>query len=364
MSQTSQTASSFLTSTNLATLGVDLATQAKLQRVAEDLAAFGRRSTEQAFGVGECLNEAAKLLPEGAFPKWVKPACGLQVRSARAYIAVFRNLSPYRDELVDLAVSTTVLFHLSAAAPDQIEAAMTFAEDNGRLQVADVKAILREGDEGDGMKPGSDHFSAGGLAGLKSLMAIKARDGLKLYVAHVDQIRQKLLAALGKKRVIKEALVKEVQDLARIARAELESLALFIETDGDFLGRSPRATTFPKASEWAGVNDTLLKLGNVESWPKSAAVREWLETEVLPVLDWSTSKERKPKWPFARPATEASATEPSIAADNDNASEEVDADGFEPSEDAAVVRQQVAEAPSLANEQQDLDETSPAVAMA
>jgi hypothetical protein len=362
MSQTNKTALSL--SATYATLGIDDATRAQLQRVAEAVLDFGRRTTEQAFGVGERLNEAAVLLPEGAFANWVKPACGLELRSARLYIAVARNLSAYRDDLVDLSVSATVLFHLSAAEPDQIKAAIRFAEDNGRLQVKDVRAILRDGDESDGMKPGSDHFSAGGLTGLKSLMAIKVRDGLKLYVAHVDQIRQRLLAALGKKRVIKEALVKEVQDLARIARAELESLALFIETDGDFLGRSPRATTFPKTSEWAGVNDTLVKLGNVESWPKSAAVREWLETEVLPVLDWSTSKERKPKWPLARPHTEASGTEPSIAADNDNGSEEVDADGFEPSKDAAVVRQQVAEAPSLANEQEDLDETSPAVAMA
>lgn len=83
---------------------------------------------------------------------------------------------------------------------------------------------------------------------------------------------------------------------------ELESLALFVEADLQ-TGRSARPTMFPAGSEWAQVHDTLDTLGSVESWPKAATVRTWLRTEVVPVLEWAISRERKPKWPLARTET-------------------------------------------------------------
>src|SRR3546814_7220195 len=61
-------------------------------------------STEQTFELGDHLDEAAALLDEGIFAKWVKNRCGIAPRTASGYMAVFRNLGDFRDELVDLSV--------------------------------------------------------------------------------------------------------------------------------------------------------------------------------------------------------------------------------------------------------------------
>jgi hypothetical protein len=225
-------------------------------------------------------------------------------------MAVFRNLTPYRDDLVDLSAGSTVLFHLSSATPEQVEEAIKFAEDNGRLQVADVKAILASADKGKAKAAEADLHSVGGVTGLKAMIAIKIRDGLKAFLAHIAMISQAIEAALSRTRVIKEALAKEIQELARIARQELESLALFVEPELDF-SRNARATRFPKASHWAKVNDTLYSLGGVDTWPKAGEMRLWLQAEVLPVLNWAVSTERKPEWPLDR----ADAAAPVVAVD-------------------------------------------------
>jgi len=288
-------------------LAIDAALREQLESNATKIHALGRRSTEQTFELGDELDRAAALLPqEGILYKWAEQRCGLKARSARLYMAVFRNLDAYRDDLVDQSVGSTVLFALSSATPEQIKAAIAFADDNKRLQVADVKAILSDGGESDGKADRNDPFSAGGVVGLKALIALKIREGLKALLAHVATICQIILAELAKKRIIKEGLAKQIQDLARVARLELESLALFIDPQFDS-SQGARSTSFPTTSEWAGVNTILQKLGVAETWPKSAAMRGWLEAEVLPVLAWAISKERKPAWPLARPEVEAPA---------------------------------------------------------
>lgn len=295
--------------------GIGHTLREQLETSAAHIFDLGRRTTEQTFELGDHLAQAADLLADGRFDKWVKMRCGLAPRSARNYTAVFRNLAPYRDELVDLSVGATVLFHLSSATDNQVKAAISFAEENGRLQVADVKAILAGGEEGGDKPETGDQFRVGGVGGLKALIAIKIREGLKAFIAHVVAICQAIEAALAKSRVIKEALAKEIQDIARVARQELESLALFVEPELDW-GRNTKPTKFPKKTGWAEVNDTLYTLGGVDSWPKSKEMRDWLALHVLPVLGWAVSKERAPEWPFA--ASGAPASEPAVPAEADS----------------------------------------------
>ncbi len=277
--------------------GIGHTLREQLETSAAQIFDLGRRTTEQTFELGDHLSRAADLLADGRFDKWVKMRCGLSARSARNNMAVFRNLGQFRDELVDLSVGATVLYHLSSASEDQVKAAIAFAEENGRLQVADVKAILAGGEEGGDKPEKVDQFQVGGVGGLKALIAIKGRDGLKAFVTHVAAICQAIEAALAKPRVIKEALAREVEDLARVARLELESLAQFVEPDSD-LRRHPRSTRFPEKSEWAVVNETLQKLGLFDVWPKSKELPGWLRNEVVPVLGWAISTDRKPKWPL------------------------------------------------------------------
>ena len=292
---------------------------------------LGRRTTEQTFEMGDLLSSTAMLLPEGTFDKWVKRRCGLAARSARNYVAVFRNLTPFRDELVDVSAGSTVLFHLASATPEQVKEAIRFAEENERLQVADVKAILAGGEGAKSKRVGPNLHAMGGVNGLKAIIAAKVRDGVRAYISHITMICQAIEAALGKKRVIKEALAKEIQEVARVARAELESLALFIEPEVD-LSRGARGTRFPKASHWAAVHETLYNLGGVDAWPKSGEMRGWLETQVLPVLNWAVTSDRKPEWPLE----EGVAAAPMASVDPVNAAGSVDV-SVEPDGEAEVV---------------------------
>ncbi|GEM_PF-1062910 len=297
---------------------------------------LGRRTTEQTFELGDHLAKAADLLADGRFDHWVKMRCGLSARSARNNMAVFRNLGQFRDELVDLSVGATALYHLSSATEDQVKAAIAFAEHNGRLQVSDVKTILAGGEEGGDKAEKDDQFWTGGVGGLKVLIAAKIRDGLKAFIEHVVTICKAVEAALSRGRVIKEALAKEIQDIARVARQELESLALFLEPELDY-GRNTRPTKFPKKTGWAEVNDTLYTLGGVDSWPKSKDMRDWLALHVLPVLGWAVSKERKPEWPLAVPT--APVSEPAVPAEADSVGDRHDAEPVmsdEVSDDAEV----------------------------
>nr|CAD6596572.1 hypothetical protein RKHAN_00333 [Rhizobium sp. Khangiran2] len=300
MSTKSKTVSAFTTTSALyAELKIEPSgsVHQQLELSASRIFDLGRRTAEQTFEMGDLLSSTAMLLPEGTFDKWVKRRCGLAARSARNYVAVFRNLTPFRDELVDVSAGSTVLFHLASATPEQVKEAIRFAEENERLQVADVRLILAGGEGGKSKAVGPDLHAMGGVAGLKAIIAAKVRDGAKAYISHITTICQAIEAALGKKRVIKEALAKEIQEVARIARAELESLALFIEPEVD-LSRGARGTRFPKGSHWAAVHATLYDLGGVDAWPKSGEMRGWLETQVLPILNWAVATERKPEWPL------------------------------------------------------------------
>jgi hypothetical protein len=163
-------------------LGIDVNIRSRLEASAEKIFDLGRRTSEQTFELGGHLGGAAVLLEDGIFDKWAKNRCGIAARTARGYMSVFRNLGDFRDELVDLSIGSTVLFHLAHAPHDKIREAIAHAEEHGRLRVSDVKTILADGDEVDDSVRG-DEFAAGGLTGLKVLIAIKTRDGLKLLVS-------------------------------------------------------------------------------------------------------------------------------------------------------------------------------------
>ncbi|MGV1989463.1 hypothetical protein ACQZ5N_22865 [Agrobacterium sp. 22-221-1] len=188
--------------------GIGHTTRDLLESSAAHIFDLGRRTTEQTFELGDHLSRAADLLADGRFDKWVKMRCGLSARSGRNYMAVFRNLGHVRDELVDLSVGATALFHLSSATTDQITAAIAFAEENGRLQVADVKTILAGGEEGGDKAEKDDQFWAGGVGGLKVVIAAKIRDGLKAFIEHVVTICKAVEAALS--RVIERMAITHV----------------------------------------------------------------------------------------------------------------------------------------------------------
>lgn len=260
-----------------------------------------RRSTEEAFESGERLERIALLLPEGTVEKWAVECCGYTARHVRTRRAVYRNLSAYKPILVALAVGPTVLGKMSGATPGQVEQIIGFATTHDRLRVQDVTAIIARSKSDVDETPEVDPYDAGGLDGLKAIIAIKVRDGLKSFVAHLEEIRGHVAEALPKKNIVKKSLAEKTHLTARLAQKELESLAQFVTPN-------PRAafvidtSRLPSGSNWAAISALLYKMGSDTTWPDKTKLRTWLETEVVPLLDWATSKKAGPIWPDAKAA--------------------------------------------------------------
>ncbi|ODR88871.1 hypothetical protein [Sinorhizobium alkalisoli] len=277
-------------------LAEDVKTQ--LEETAMFLIGVSRRSTEETFKLGEHLERAAGLLPEGTLEKWAVERCGYTARHVRTQRAVFRNLAQYKDILVELAVGPTVLGKLSAAEPEQIEQAIGFAAQNGKLRVQDVAAIMAGSKDEAEARPQIDPYDVGGIDGLKAIIAIKVREGLKSFIGHLEEIRAHIDEALPKKNIVKKSLADKTHLTARLARRELESLAQFVMPNPHITSvvwNSP----LPPKTRWSNVGDLLYKMGSIESWPEKEKLRTWLETEVIPVLEWATSKTTAPIWPGA-----------------------------------------------------------------
>lgn len=299
----------------------------QLEVAAKLLIGARRRSTEEAFECGEHFEKVAVLLPEGTLEKWAVECCGYTARHVRTQRSVHRNLGPYKAELIELAVGSTVLGKLSAATPEQIEQAIGFAGIHGRLRVQDVTAIIAGSKEDLDEKPELDPYDAGGLDGLKAIIAIKVREGLKSFVTHLEEIRTHVDEALTKKNIVKKALADKTALTARLARCELESLAQFVLPNSRaayVIDKSP----LPVGSKWAKFAALLYKMGSDTTWPDKTELRTWLETEVVPMVDWATSKTAS----LTRPEGKA------VVVAHETVSAEVVAEDLPPSEALSTVK--------------------------
>lgn len=257
-----------------------------LEEEAKHLVGARRRSTEDAFEEGERFDRIATLLPEGTLEKWAVECCGYTARHVRTKRAVHRNLAPYKAVLIELAVGPTVLGKLSAATPEQIEQAIDLARETGRLRVQDVTAIMSGSKEDIEEKPEIDPYDVGGPAGLKAIIAIKVRDGMRSFVGHIEEIRTHVLEALPKNNIVKKDLAAKTHLTARLAHRELQSLIQFVMPHPNDK-HDTTVTVLPEKSGWEKVSRLLYKMGSETSWPDKAELRTWLETEVVPLLNWA-----------------------------------------------------------------------------
>lgn len=270
--------------------------KSQLEDTAVFLISVTRRSTEETFELGERVEKLAPLLPEGTLEKWAVECCGYTSRHIRTIRAVSRNLGAYKQMLVELAVGSTVLGKLSAATPEQIEQAIGFAAINGRLRVQDVTAIIAGSKQDIEEKPELDPYDVGGPAGLKAIIAIKVRDGMKSFLGHIEEIRNHVLEALPKNNIVKKDLAAKIHLTARLANRELESLVQFVRPHPNDR-HTMTSTELPAKSGWEKVSRLLYKMGSETSWPDKAELRTWLETEVVPLLNWVDPEKGDPVRP-------------------------------------------------------------------
>ncbi|MGO4111955.1 hypothetical protein ACEQ6C_01505 [Rhizobium ruizarguesonis] len=306
---------------NYAALDIPSELVNELEKAATDILSLGRKSTEQVFLTGALLDRAAELIPNGQFGEWVKQRCGVEPKTARNYRAIHRNLTPHKERILDLGISPTVLIHLSSASEEKLEAAFVHAEEHGRIQVDEVKALLK-GENSVEPEVDAEPADIGGLDGLRALVALKAKSGVTAFLKHTTAIQKIIGNALAstdkgkRKRLVKGKLTDEVLPMARLARHELESLILFVLPD-DTDPRVIHEEKLPAWMHWAAVIEVLEDLGDVEAWPSKDTLEAWLSGTVLPLLEWATTRSKLPEWPLG--AREArTSTSAKVEADDDD----------------------------------------------
>ncbi len=283
-------------------LNIGAQSKKALEATAAGILALGRRSTEQAFELGDLLEQASELVEPGTFEKWVSQRCDISSKTARNYRSVARNLAPYRTRAVELAVSPTVLFHLASAPGEKVEAALAFAQENDGIRVSEVKALLADGSDAASEEVNANDLAdAGGLSGLRALIDIKTKSGLGAFVENAAMLAKTVEDILERKprgkRLQKKALVPVLEPLGRLAKRSLGNV-LLLDAPGDIDVRKLSATELAPGSHWHRVFETLDDVGDREAWPEAKELELWLSQELLPLLDWATSRAKQPEWPL------------------------------------------------------------------
>ncbi|TWB08418.1 hypothetical protein FBZ99_1194 [Rhizobium sp. ERR 1071] len=313
---------------------------AELEAKAKSLTDLGRKETDHIFQLGALLEEASAHIPDGTFGKWVEARCNITARTARNWRGVHRSLGGYRDRAVALAIGPTVLIQLISAPPEKIEAAFEFAEDQGRIQVADVKAILTGDDVPDEGESEVDVIDLGGVHGLKAMVEARTRDGRTALLRNLLGLLKILSAALAEaertgKRLKKSRIAPKAEVHAYHAYELLSSLGTGVGTQGD--GKSTMKVGLPSTSRWKKVEALLWRLRDSSNWARVDSLEEWLETVVIPMLTWATSKEKSPAWPLPEDPPSPKVTVAAASLGQAEIEDDEDVDLDEETEEAEMV---------------------------
>ncbi|MGO7572795.1 hypothetical protein ACC699_35025 [Rhizobium ruizarguesonis] len=290
------------------------------------------------FQLGALLEAASTHMPDGTFGAWVEARCNITARTARNWRGVYRNLGDYRDRAVELAIGPTVLIQLTSAPAEKIEAAFAFAEDQGRIQVADVRAILAGDEVPSEGETEIDVIDLGGVHGLKAMVEARTRDSRTALLRNLLGLLKILSGALAEadktgKRIKKSRIAPKAEIHAYHAYELLSSLGTGVGPQGD--GKSTMKVGLPSASRWKKVEALLWRLRDSSNWAKVDSLEIWLGTMVIPMLTWATSKEKSPAWPLleehtpprvavAAPSSSHAEIEDDDGADLDDETEEAD----------------------------------------
>ncbi|UIK04811.1 hypothetical protein [Neorhizobium galegae] len=274
---------------------------AELEAKAQSLADLGRKETDHVFQLGALLEQVSAHIPDGTFGKWVEARCNVTARTARNWRGVYRNLGGYRDRAVELAIGPTVLIQLISAPTQKIEAAFAFAEDQGRIQVADVKAILAGDEVPSESETEIDVVDLGGVHGLKAMVEMRTRDSRTALLRNLLGLLKILSGALAEaqttgKKIKKSRIAPKAEVHAYHAYELLSNLGTGVGPQGD--GKSTMKVGLPSASRWKRVEALLWRLRDSTNWARADSLETWIGTIVIPMLSWATSKEKSPAWPL------------------------------------------------------------------
>ncbi|MER9371071.1 hypothetical protein [Mesorhizobium sp. M0491] len=265
-------------------LGLQPAELEIVKRCESELAKLGRRTAEQTFDAGEQLAIAAKLIPKRTFGKWVASVSGYTRQHAYSFIKISAVLKAHRARLVQARVPASVMGKL-ANSPNHVHRVLAEFEAGRQLTVKQVEAMIGGGENEEPI----DLPNVGGIAGLRANAQAKLKLGISEIARNIAEIighiETALAPAIDGKRVLKGRLADRIERLARIARLQLENVALFVELNPNNAAAS-QVVRFPERSKWREVVEVLWVLGGRDSWPR-VELAPWLSGSVLPLLAWS-----------------------------------------------------------------------------
>jgi hypothetical protein len=266
--------------------GVTLEDREVLENVRSFFVSVGRKRTEEIFECGEALAKVEARLPDQkAFDAWTRKACRITRRGAANYIGVFRNLAPYRERLVSQSVPGSAMYKLISADAPVIESVLSSYERGEPLTVQDISRLLSSGGD-----PALDEGELGGRDGLRRLIARKTVLGVADVMDITVDMMTIILDALERhrngKRIVKEALSKELVGPARIVRQQIEWLTWIGTVSGDREKGNAHLSPSSRDDRWYRLWRLLYQMGGIESWPKAPKIVDWLVQDVLPELEW------------------------------------------------------------------------------
>lgn len=297
-------------------LSIDEEHQSLVTEVEGHIASMIRKNTDGAYLLGEQLARVKAVLPEKTFGKWVKLRCAYTPRQARYYIAIYEHLQPYRERLVAAGVLPTVMFVLSSAEPDKIEAVLAVFERGERLTVGQVKIKVKPQTDASEQKPAE----TGGAAGLRR--AVEAR--VKVDLSVFDKLAKKSLKAV-------ELMCADIRKGKHVAKTKL---AAAVETDCQKAGIllsgviSPRGSNAPLSAEWEKARQIIARLGDSPRYPGREEFADWLVEQVLPALRFVVNGEA-----FAKTGNTSEIVEITEAS-GDSSVEDQEAEAVAPANDA------------------------------
>lgn len=262
------------------------AQQDELKWLRDAFRSLGRRTTEEAYDIGDYLSRAKSILPEKALGAWVKAVCKFTPKTGRNYMAVHNNLMDYKERLVSMAVAPTVLFVLASAERSDIDRVITAIENGETLTVTQIKVMI-----GIQTKRTSAHsdddLNVGGLAGLRKAAELKTTQDVAqfhgLMSAVLKQV-EKAMEPIAKGRAVKKG---ELQDAivydCRHAHDLLNSIAAPMKAEM-VASVNWRPARLPEGSAWRKVQALLHRMGGVDGWPDRTDFVGWLQGEVVPLL--------------------------------------------------------------------------------
>ncbi|WP_095081671.1 hypothetical protein [Mesorhizobium sophorae] len=270
-------------------LGIPKAAVPAFEEAREMFASLGRKRTDEVFACGEMLAKVRGKAPsQESFERWSKQACRLTRRGAGNYIAVHNNLRAHRKILVGCGMPAAAMYALATAEDEAIASVVADLKAGKRPTVREIKALVSG--ETHGAQPCPADIA--GADGLKALARAKVQNGVPVLIerlrgmlSHIEEAR---VPHFEGKKVAKGALVEKLEHPARRARAELQSLAVFVEPNAEASSNwIVHPAHFPHGSQWEAVSQVLFKLGGREDWPDASDLGGWLVRDVVPAIEFA-----------------------------------------------------------------------------